>query len=209
MRMRRTQHLEMQHLLHWRHVERVARLPRHDRLGEWAAEAGSAGAAGDILFDRFDAVERVDDALIARAAAEIAFEHARQVAARCLVEGCGCHDHAGGAEAALKRLRIDKRLLHGMQLAVFFQTLDRRDFAPGSAKRRHQAAMERRAVEPDGAGAAVSRIAAFLDAEASLLAQEGAQALAGSRLRRDALAVEGELHVSAPSRSSARICSAK
>ena len=51
MRMRRTQHLEMQHLLHWRHVKRIARLPRHDLAGEWTAEAGSAGAAGDILFD--------------------------------------------------------------------------------------------------------------------------------------------------------------
>ena len=140
MRMRRAQHLEMQHVLHRRHVERVARLPRHDRLGEWAAEAGSAGAAGDILFDGFDAVERVDDALIARAAAEIALEHARQVAARRLVEGGGRHDHAGGAEAALKRLRVEKRLLHGMQLAVLCKALDRRDLrvrrretpAPGS-----------------------------------------------------------------------------
>ncbi len=35
MRMRRAQHLEMQHFLHRRHVERITRLPRHDRLGEW------------------------------------------------------------------------------------------------------------------------------------------------------------------------------
>ena len=52
--------------------------------------------------------------------------------------------------------------------------------APGGAEGRHQAGMHRHAVEPDGAGAAIAGIAAFLDAEAAVLAQEGAQALAGS-----------------------------
>ena len=42
--------------------------------------------------------------------------------------------------------------------------------------------MHRRAVEPDGAGAAIAGVAALLDAEAAVLAQEGAQALAGFRL---------------------------
>ena len=42
--------------------------------------------------------------------------------------------------------------------------------------------MDRRAVEPDRAGAAIAGVAALLDAEHAALAQEGAQALAGPRL---------------------------
>ena len=42
--------------------------------------------------------------------------------------------------------------------------------------------MHRLAVEPDGAGAAIAGVAALLDAEAAVVAQEGAQALAGKRL---------------------------
>ncbi len=40
--------------------------------------------------------------------------------------------------------------------------------------------MERGAVEPNRAGAAIARIASLLDTKASLLAQEGAQALSGA-----------------------------
>ena len=49
--------------------------------------------------------------------------------------------------------------------------------------------MDRLAVEPDGAGAAIAGVAALLHAESSRLAQEGAQALAGMRRRGDGFAV--------------------
>jgi hypothetical protein len=42
--------------------------------------------------------------------------------------------------------------------------------------------MDRHAIEPDGAGAAVSLVASLLDAKPPQLAQERAQALTGVRL---------------------------
>ena len=129
-------------------------------------------------------VDRIGDRAIAGAAAEIAFERARQIVALRLVERGGGHDHAGGAEAALKALRIEKGLLHRMQaVRRAGEPFDRRDAAPLGAERRHEAAMHGLAVEMDGAGAAIAGIAAFLDAEPAELAQEGSQALAGTRRR--------------------------
>ena len=208
MRMRRAQHFEVQRALH-RHVEGVAGLTGDDRLGERVAQALAAGIAPTVLLlDIDDAMERVVDAVIAGAAAEIALQHARQVLMCLLVEGCGCHDHARRAEPALKGLRIEKGLLHRVQSAVACQPLDGRDLLPCGAEGGHQARMERLAVDMDRAGAAIALVAALLDAEKSEAAQEGAQALAGSRFRRDQLPVDGAIHVTAPCRSSARICSA-
>ena len=64
------------------------------------------------------------------------------------------------------------------------------------------------AVEPHRAGAAVALVASLLDAEEAELAQEGSEALPRRRLRREGLAVHGEIHAAAPFSSSARICSA-
>ncbi len=87
----------------------------------------------------------------------------------------------GGAEAALKPLRIEEGLLHRMGAAVGREAFDGggRRMAFG-AERRDQAAMHRLAVEQHGAGAAVAGVAAFLDAEMAELAQERAQALPGA-----------------------------
>ena len=62
-----------------RHVERVMRLAGDDRLGERVAQAPAAGIPADILLDIDHAVQRIVDAVIAGAAAEIAFQHARQI----------------------------------------------------------------------------------------------------------------------------------
>ena len=204
MGMGRAQHFQMQRILGG-YVERVMRLAGDDRLGERVTQAPAAGFAGNIVLDIDDAVQRVVDRVIAGAAAQIALQHARQVLARLLIEGCGGHDHAGGAEAALKGLCIEERLLHGVELAVTGKALDGRDGAPFGPKGRHQAAMERHAVQPHGAGAAVALVAAFLDAEPAVLAQERSEALARRGLRRKLLAVDREIHFAA---SSARICSA-
>ena len=203
MRMRRAQNFQMQRVLR-RQVERVMRFAGDDRLGERAAHAPAAGVAGGVLLDIDHAVQRIVDRVIAGAAAEITFQHARQVIARRLIERRGGHDHAGGAKAALERLRIEKRLLHGVQLAVLGEALDGGDLAPGGAEGRQQAAMIGHAIEPHRAGAAIALVAAFLDAEPAVIAQEGAQALPRRGLGGKLLAVDGEVHRA----SSVRICSA-
>ena len=193
----------MQRILR-RQVERVMRLAGDDRLGERVAHASAASITGGILLDIDHAVEGIIDRVIAGAAAEIAFQHARQIIACRLIEGRRGHDHACGAEAALEGLRIEKRLLHRVQLAVLGEPLDSGDLALGGAEGRQQAAMIGHAVEPHRAGAAIALVAAFLDTEPAMLAQEGAQALPRSRFRRELPAVDGEVHRA----SSARICSA-
>ena len=54
------------------------------------------------------------------------------------------------------------------------------------------------AVEPDRAGAAVALVASLLDAEEAKPAQEGPEALSRRRLRREGLAVHGEIHAATP-----------
>ena len=209
MRMRRAQHLEMERAVR-RNVERVARFAGDDRFGERIAQAPAAGVFSAILFLDIDhAVQRIVDRVIAGAAAKIALQPVRQILPRFAVEGRCRHDHACGAEAALKGLRIEERLLHRVELAVAGEPFDGGDLVPGAAEGGHQAGMEGHAVEPDGAGAAVALVAALLDAEEAELAQEGSEALPRLRLRREGPAVHGEIHAVAPGfASSARICSA-
>ena len=99
-----------------------------------------------------------------------------------LVEGGARHDHAGGAEAALERLRIEKGLLHRVQLVAVGQPLDGGDLVVRAAEGRHEAGVIWLAVEPDGAGAAIALVAALLHAEKTEVAQERPQALTGRRL---------------------------
>ena len=86
------------------------------------------------------------------------------------------------------------------------QAFDGRHLVPGGAESGHQAGMHRRSVEPDGAGAAIAGIAALLDAETAVLAQEGAQALARFRLGFEMAMIdaEGERAGSLVRRSSVR-----
>ena len=209
MRMRRAQHLQMQRAFR-RHVERVMRLAGDDGFGKRVAQAPAAGFdAGDIVLDIDHAVQRIVDAVIAGAAAKIALQHMRQILARGLVERRRGHDHACGAEAALKGLRIEKGLLHLVQLAVGGEPLDGGDRVPCTAIGRHEAGMVGHAVEPHRAGAAVALVAPLLDAEKAKPAQECPEALPRRRLRREGLAVHREIHAAAPCfSSSARICSA-
>ena len=163
--------------------------------------------AGDVVLDVLLAVQGVDDRAIAGAAADVALERVRQVGLVRLVErGRGRrHDHAGGAVAALEGLRVMEGLLDGMQLAVLGEAFDGGDLAAFAAEGGHQAGMERLAVEPHRAGAAVAGVAALLDAEHFQVAQEGAQALAGLRFGR----VEAAIDLVLAHDSSARICSAR
>ena len=209
MRMRRAQHLQMQRAF-GRHVERVMRLAGDDGFGKRVAQAPAAGFdAGDIVFDIDHAMQRIVDAVIAGAAAKIALQHMRQILARGLVERRRGHDHACGAEAALKGLRIEKGLLHLVQLAVGREPFDGGDGVPCTAIGGHEAGMVGHAVEPHRAGAAVALVAPLLDSEKAKPAQECPEALPRRRLRREGLAVHREIHPAAPCFSnSARICSA-
>src|SRR3984893_1036030 len=143
-------------------------------------------------------MQRVVNAVITGAAAKIALQEARQVLARFRIEGRGGHDHAGGAEAALKGLRIEKGLLHWVQLAVACKSLDGGDLAPRGAEGRRQARVEGLTIDMDGASATIALVAAFLEAEKIKVAPGGAQALAHNRFRRDPLPVEGAIHAAAP-----------
>ena len=68
-----------------------------------------------------------------------------------------------------------------MQLAVAGKPLDRGDLPALGPEGGNQAAVDRLAVEPDRAGAAIAGITALLDAEPAQLAQKRSQALAGTR----------------------------
>ncbi len=94
-----------------------------------------------------------------------------------------------------------------MDAAFGRETFDCCDGMAFGAERRDDAARHWLAIEEHGAGAAIAGIAAFLDAETAELTQEGAQALAGLRLLRKAVAVDLETHGLKPC-SSARISSA-
>ena len=208
MRVWRAQHLEVQPASHG-HVQRVAGVAGDDVLRERIRQAGTTGLARHVLFGRPDAVQGVVDGTVAGAPAQIALERTRQIRPLLVVQCSRGQDHAGRAEAALEGLGIEERLLHRVHGTVRGQSLDGRDRTPGSAEGRPQTGMDRHAVDPDRAGAAIAGVAALLDPEAALLPQKGAQALPGSRLGGDRLAVDGEIHAAASgSASSARICSA-
>ncbi len=204
-RMRRTQQLDVLQALDC-DVEREARLAGDD-IG--------TGGGGDVVSDAFAVFDVFDvafagngvvDGAIAGAAAQVAFHRARQIGALRLIERSGGHDHAGGAEAALETLRVEKGALHRMQLVALSKPFDGCDLAAVGAEGRHQTGMHRLAIEIDGAGAAIAGVAAFLDAEMAELAQEGAQALSGGRRVGEGLAVDGEGHRAAPVSSSRMLC---
>jgi hypothetical protein len=77
-----------------------------------------------------------------------------------------------------------------VQLAVLGQPLDGRDLEVFGAVGGDETAMDRYTIEPDGAGAAVARVASLFDAEPSQLTQKGAQALTGGRFLGERLAVD-------------------
>ncbi|MGY4481078.1 hypothetical protein ACVWWR_000269 [Bradyrhizobium sp. LM3.2] len=190
-------------------VERVARLAAHDVRACWRRQAAAECGAGlDVLIEIGLAEQRILDRTIAGAAADIALQRHAEIGALRLVERGTGQDHAGGAEAALKALRIEEGLLHRMCAAVPAETFDRGDGAPLGAEGRDQAAMHRLAVEQHGASAAIAGVAALLHAEMAELAQERAQALAGARCLRKRFAVDLEAHDGAAPRSSSRISSA-
>src|SRR5215213_3967349 len=107
---------------------------------------------------------RLDDIVIARAAAEIAFE---LVPDRELVETIafaindvdGGHDHARRAEAALQTVMLAEGFLHRVQRAPVRQTFDSRDLRALALHGEDGAGLHGFAVEVDDASAALARVA--------------------------------------------------
>jgi hypothetical protein len=175
MRMRRSQHLEVQQPL-YRDVRRVTGLPSDDRFGEGGAQAGLAGLAGHVFFGGAHPGKRIGDGAVSSTAAQITLEGVRQIDVLSAIERSGRHDQAGAAEAALECLRVQKGLLHWVERAIFRQAFNGRHFVPGGAECGHQARMYRRSVEPAGARATIAGVAALLYPKAAVLTQEGTQA---------------------------------
>src|SRR5947207_1025724 len=190
-------------------IEGVARhAAYHERSGRGGEAAAERGAGSGIL-DVGLAVKRIFDRAIAGAAAEVSLERSAEVLPLCLVERCAGHDHARGAEPALKGLGVEERLLHRVDAAAASEAFDGGHGMPVGAKGRDQAAMHRLAVDQHRTGAAITGVAAFLDAEMPELAQEGSQALPGPRSFGKRLAVDLEAHDHPAPASSARISSAR
>ncbi len=207
-RMRRAQQLDVQRAFH-NCIEGVgSRAPHHLRPGRRGQAAPECGAR-DRIFDIRLAVECVFDRAIPGAAAQIAFERGAEVLPLRLVERSASHDHARGAEAALKRLRVEKCLLHRVDATIACETLDGGDRMAVGAEGGDQAAVHRLAIDQHGTGAAIAGVAAFLDAEKPEFAQESPQALPGVRTFRKRLAVDLKAHDRAKPCSSTRISSAR
>src|SRR6266566_2103188 len=130
--------------------------------------------------------DRLDDVLVAGAAAEIAFELFAdgvlgEVMALAVDQIDGGHDHAGRTEAALQAMVLAEGLLHRMQRrAVGGQSLDGPDFMPVGHHHQRGAGLHRLTVEMHDAGAALRGIAADMGAgQPQVLAQELHQEGAG------------------------------
>src|SRR3954453_2590437 len=131
----------------------------------------------------------------------------RQVSLLFFIERGRCHDHAGAAITALERLRVEERLLHRMQSAILRESFDGGHRAPGGTEGRHEAGMNRHAVQPDRTGTTITGVTALLDPKHATLAQKGPQALSGLRLGRKQLAVDIVVHAAVGSADAMRICS--
>src|SRR5262249_37584886 len=122
---------------------------------------------------------RLDDVVVAGAAANIAFELFTDGAIVELVAFAadnvdGRHDHAGRTEAALQSVIFAKRLLHRMQRTVRGrQTFDGQDVGAFKLQSQHGAGFDRLAVDVHYTGTALRRVTADMrTGEPQMLAQE-------------------------------------
>ena len=171
-------------------IESVWRMTGDDCMRGRRQQIGPERFAGLIITGVLDSADRIFDRVIPGAPAQIALERSRQILALLLAEPGSGHDHARGTETALKAGRLHEGLLHRMQVAVLREPFDSGYLFALGTERGNQAAMNRHAVEPYGARAAVSRVTSLLDAEPAQLANERSQALSRPGLLREGLAVD-------------------
>ncbi len=114
------------------------------------------------------APHRLDDVLVAGAAAEVGRQHVEQLVVadvRIVLQRVRRqHQEARRAEAALQAVVIDEGLLQRMQRLAIGEPFDGADLPAVGLDREHQAGADRLAVEDDGAGAADAVLAADMGA---------------------------------------------
>ena len=171
----------MQHPLH-REVRRVhsaaggllqgVRAPlagSHGRPRRAVARRGGGRPARRARPPVYGPFDRIEDAVVPRAATQVAAEPAGHLAPAGmgipLQQGRGRHDHPGRAEAALNGVRRHESLLQGVWTLGTTQPFDRQDVLPRRLARSHLAGSRHPAVDHDSAGAARAVIAAFLGSE--------------------------------------------
>src|SRR5262245_43523176 len=138
-----------------------------------AHDGGVSGAAADLPGDR------LADLRLARLGLAIQ-------------QGPGRHQHARRAESTLESVALHETALDGVELAVLLQSLDRAHVVPGGRRREHRARLDRLAVEPDRASAAVARVAAPVRAgQSQVVPQEMHQQQPGLDLTGHLDAVDG------------------
>src|SRR3954447_4071833 len=150
--------------------------------------------------------DRLDDVLVARAAADAAGDRRADLLLRrvrvLVQQPARGHQHARGAEAALERVLLVEALLHGVELAVGLERLDRADLVALAHRREDRAGLDRLAVHEHDAGAAVGGVTAPVGAvELGVLADVVDEQAARLDVVGDVLAVEadGDVHESARS----------
>src|SRR6516225_1186972 len=144
------------------------------------------------------------DALVAAAAADVAAHRAADFVLRGVLvgreEGCGLHDLAGLAIAALRDIQGPPSLLHRV-IAVCVETLDRGHRSPGDVSHRGDAGAGGVAIDMHGAGAAQRHAAAeFCAGKPELVPQIPEQRHRRIAVARLVLAVDAELDHSCPPR---------
>ena len=143
---------------------------------------------------------RLDDVLVAGAAAEVGREHVEQLLVadvRLALEHVDReHQEARRAEAALQAVMIDEGLLQRMQRVAVGEPLDGADLPALRLHREHQAGAHGDVVEDDGAGAADAVLAADMGAGLPAVVADGVDQRA-PRLDPDRIvaAVDGERDV--------------
>ena len=175
----------------------VAELEPGRRLGGGRRHACSRGP------------HRVEDLLVAGAAAEVAREGLADLvvrrARRVIEQVDGGDDQAGRAEPALHGAGGEKRLLDAVQRTVLGDALDGDDVVPVGLRREDEARADERAVEQHRARSALALLARVLRAgQLELLAEREEEALAAPDVGLAQLAVDGQLDLHARHRSSAR-----
>src|SRR5260370_14414961 len=142
-------------------------------------------------------LDRLVDLDVARAAAEVAGEGRLDVLARrSRIPGeqrFGCEEKGGRAVAALRGAQLGEGVLERMQCRAAGHAFHRAHPSPRAGEPQHQTGEDRRAVEHNGAGAALAQLAAVLRArEVQVLAQHLEQRLMRREGHLDGLAVQLE-----------------
>jgi len=127
-----------------------------------------------------------------------------------LQERDAADDHSGSAIGALECALIEKGLLYGMKLAVLLEALNSENGFSCSVADGELAGTPRRAIEQNGAGAALAFAATvFCSSEAKLFAQSKEQSCVGAGNENPAfsvdLRVDGPCHWSSKRRAIAGV----